>query len=279
MNPLALLHGWGQHGGVWRTLLAQLLPMPLESLEALDSSDSSESSASALSSSRPAPAARVFNFELPGHGAAPASASAAFELDALVDAYASQAPAVCTVVGWSLGGQIALRWAQRHPAQAQKLVLFSTTPCFGARPDWPYGAPDAVQQAFAAQVAAAPERALQRFADLLAEGEGDVRGVRKALRALLAERPAPGKEMLMAGLNFLASTDLRASLSADPPPQPTLVIHGEGDTITSFAAAEWLAKTLPKARLLALPHCGHAPMVSHTEQVAAAIKVFLEAPF
>ena len=99
-SPLALIHGWGQHGGVWRALLTELAIEP------------------------------ACNFELPGHGDAP---PAAFDLDAIVDAYAGKAPASCTVAGWSLGGMLALRWAQRHPQQAKKLVLFSTTPCFGER--------------------------------------------------------------------------------------------------------------------------------------------------
>jgi pimeloyl-[acyl-carrier protein] methyl ester esterase len=244
MNPpLALIHGWGQHGGIWRALLTELATEP------------------------------ACNFELPGHGDAP---PAPFDPDALVDGYSRRTPTPCTLIGWSLGGMLALRWAQRHPQQVKALVLFSTTPCFGERAGWPNGSPQAVQDAFAAQVAAAPERALQRFADLLAEGEADVRSVRKILRAVLTEKAPPPTDMLTAGLHFLSETDLRAELEAQPPTQPVLVIHGEGDTITPFAAGQWLAATLPQACLLALPQCGHAPMVSHARETAAAIKTFLE---
>ena len=246
MNPpLALIHGWGQHGGIWTSLLEHL------------------------------GSPSICNLELPGHGAAP---SADFAIDALADAYAAQAPAQCAVIAWSLGAQIALRWGQRHPQQVVKLVLFSATPCFGERADWPHGSPTAVQQAFYAQVTEAPERALQRFSDLLAEGESDVRAVRRALRAQLAARPLPALDTLLAGLRFLADIDLRVSLHAAPPQQPVLLIHGEGDTITSFEAGCWLADTLPHARLHALPHCGHAPMISHAAETAAVITAFLDEP-
>lgn len=240
--PLALIHGWGQHGGAWRQLLVGM------------------------------DASAVCNFELPGHGDA---APAVFEIDVLAETFATQAPSECVVVAWSLGAQIALRWAQRHPQQVKKLVLFSATPCFGERADWPHGSPAEIQQAFFDQVAAAPESALQRFADLLAVGEADLRGTRRALRALLNEKPVPDASMLLAGLKLLADTDLRASLQASPPSQPTLLIHGEGDTITPFGAGRWLATVLPQARLHAFPHCGHAPMISHADEVATVVKAFL----
>ena len=241
--PLALIHGWGQHGGAWRQLLADMN------------------------------VSAACNFELPGHGdAAPAS----FDLDALADAYALRAPAECGVMAWSLGAQIALRWAQLHPQQVRKLVLFSATPCFGERADWPHGSPAEIQQVFFEQVAAAPETALQRFADLLAVGEADLRGARRAVRALLTEQPTPDTAMLLDGLKFLSGTDLRASLQTSPPAQPVLLIHGENDTITPFGASRWLATALPKARLHALPHCGHAPLISQAAAVGTVIKAFLD---
>jgi pimeloyl-[acyl-carrier protein] methyl ester esterase len=243
--PLALIHGWGQHGGIWRQFLSGL-SVPV-----------------------------ACNLELPGHGDAP---TAAFDIDALVDAYAAQAPAACNVVAWSLGGMLALRWAQRHPQQVKKLVLFSTTPCFGMRTDWPHGSPDEVQQAFAAQVEASPGRALQRFADLLAAGEADMKGVRLRLREHLAEKALPATDSLLAGLSFLKETDLRVDLLSAPPAQAILLIHGEGDTITPFGAGRWLAEHLPHARLHALPHCGHAPMVSHADVLTAPVRAFLDQP-
>lgn len=242
--PQVLIHGWGQHRNIWQPLLASL----------------------------PATQA-LHNLELPGHGDEPWQA---FELDTLVDVYAAQAPRECVLIGWSLGGIIAMRWAQRYPQQVKKLVLMASTPCFGERPDWPCGSSDEVQQAFALHVAEVPERALQRFADLAAEGEHDVRGVRRALRAHLAERELPHTEALLAGLRFLAETDMRASLLKRPLPQPVLLLHGEGDTITAFAASAWLADNLPQARLHALPACGHAPMVSHVAEVASVVKAFLD---
>ncbi|HTH94417.1 MAG TPA: alpha/beta fold hydrolase [Rhodocyclaceae bacterium] len=228
-----LIHGWGQHSGVWRDLA---LP-------------------------------EVVCLDLPQ----------TFALERIVDDFSRNAPQSCAVIGWSLGAQIALRWAQKYPQQVQKFVLISATPCFGQRSDWPHGSPEAVQQAFAAQVAVSPERALQRFTDLMIDGEVDMRTARKILRASRAERPLPPTEALLDGLRFLAETDLRASLTAEPPSQPALIIHGAVDTITPVSAGEWLADILPNAQRLILPHCGHAPLLTHVETVRAAILEFLNA--
>ena len=243
--PLVFIHGWGQHSGAWQPLLDGLS------------------------------AHAVHTLALPGHDGTQWQAPG-FDLDKLVDAYAAQVPAQCVVIGWSLGGIIALRWAQRYPQQVRQLVVMASTPCFGQRPDWPHGAAAEVQAAFAAAVAAAPVQALQHFSDLLAEGEADVRGVRRQLRALLAAAPIPDQTALTAGLAFLAQTDMRASLRDQPPQQATLLLQGEGDTITPFAAAQWLAATLPQASLHALPQCGHAPMLSHASEVLQALQNFLD---
>lgn len=245
-SNLVFVHGWGQHAGLWSTLTDAL-----------------------------ASQATILNLELPGHGRRPWQPPH-FALDALVDAYAAEAPAQCHVVGWSLGTMLALRWAQRHPHQIGRLVLIAGTPCFGERSDWPHGTPAVVQDAFAELIRTQPDEGLQRFADLLAAGEADVRGVRRALRTQLAAAPRPAPAALMAGLEFLAHTDLRRSLSQQPPAQATLLLHGEGDTIVPLAASQWLAGALPHATLQVLPACGHAPMVSHPAEVATALKHFLD---
>ena len=45
----------------------------------------------------------------------------------------------CNILGWSLGGQVAIQLAIKNPQFVEKLILMSTTPCFVERRDWPYG--------------------------------------------------------------------------------------------------------------------------------------------
>ena len=55
---------------------------------------------------------------------------------------------------------------------------------------------------------------------------------------------------------------------------PTLVIHGELDTIPIEASCAW-ASSIPNARLLVLPRVGHVPHVESPEAVFVAVDTFL----
>src|SRR5688500_12620479 len=60
--------------------------------------------------------------DLPGHGTCPPPAPDA-DLDQAADALADQLTEPCDVVGYSLGGRLALHLATRHPACVGRLVL------------------------------------------------------------------------------------------------------------------------------------------------------------
>ena len=67
------------------------------------------------------PAVRVRVPVLPGHGG-----SAVRDVEDFIREQAALGP--CRLVGYSLGGRIALHWALAHPASVQSLVLVSASP-------------------------------------------------------------------------------------------------------------------------------------------------------
>jgi pimeloyl-ACP methyl ester carboxylesterase len=84
---------------------------------------------------------------------------------------------------------------------------------------------------------------------------------------LLLKRATP--EAAIALYQMANSLDLRPQL-----PKlnvPTLIIHGEADVIVLPEEAQWLAQTLPNARLVMLPGAGHVPTMTRSQQVADAI--------
>lgn len=238
---LVLLHGWGMHGGVWTDLCARL-----------------ENEFEVL-----AP-------DLPGHGVSPMAEP--YDLDALVDRLAATAPANCCVAGWSLGGQLALQWAARHPQQVRRLILIATTPRFVSTADWPHGMTMDVLSGFAASLAEDAAATLQRFLLLETQGDAQARSVTRRLEAALAERAAPGRVVLELMLRGLRDADLRALLPAIR--QPALVVHGDRDRITPPAAGEYLATHLPHGRMELIPGAAHAPFISCPDAVSRLIADF-----
>ncbi|MCE9642273.1 MAG: pimeloyl-ACP methyl ester esterase BioH [Betaproteobacteria bacterium] len=234
---LVLLHGWGMHAGVWDGIAA-LLALQF----------------------------RVLSVELPGR-ASPACAP--YTLDAVAAALADICAPRATVCGWSLGGQIALRWAFMHPEQVERLVLIASTPRFVRGPDWNSGMEAAVFDAFAQDLAHDANGALQRFAILQAHGDADARNVSRRLRACLSARDTAA---LAAGLQILKDTDLRADLPRIA--QPALIVHGERDTVVPLAAGEYLERTLPQATLAVIAGAAHAPFVTQPQNVARRITEF-----
>lgn len=183
---LVLLHGWGLNVRVWDGLAAALCDR-----------------------------FRIIAVDLPGHGRSawlPARSSleeqAAQVRETVIDIASDY-----SLVGWSLGGQIALQLAAIHPgavaqrdAAAQpvaatargtaarrastaavpgRLVLIATTPRFTAGPDWPHGAPPERLTAQAAGLQTDYRRTVSDFLELQVRGSTGGSEALTQLRAAL----------------------------------------------------------------------------------------------
>ncbi len=107
------------------------------------------------------------------------------------------------------------------------------------------------------------------FIALQLRGSRNAGKAQQAIEAALAAQGAPRREALLSGMALLDSVDLRALVPRIS--QPALVVAGQNDRVTPPAAARWLGSfTAECAGWWRLPRAGHAPMVSHHEEVAAA---------
>jgi pimeloyl-[acyl-carrier protein] methyl ester esterase len=170
------------------------------------------------------------------------------------------------VCGWSIG---ALQAMHSPPPGARALVLIAATPRFVAADDWPQGLAPPSFERFVAGMKTAPERTLKTF--LALQTVGDARGAAVGRQLAAACEPARADT---GGLEFLATTDLREK--AAKLHLPVLLIHGEEDRLVSLAAGQWLAQTLPAARIVTLPQVSHAPHLSAPEVVAQALRAFFQ---
>ena len=241
-SPLLLIHGWGMHSGMWGQVTRE------------------------LSKSH-----RVHCVDLPGY--ASSDTCTPYDLDALVQQFSAQFNETMTVVGWSLGGQLALRWAQQHPEQVSRLVLVATTPCFVQKENWNSAMAIDTLREFAASLLQNHAQTLRRFLALQVRGSENEKQLLSDLRAQLFAKGEPAMEALKGGLDILRDTDMREVLKNIE--QATLVIAGERDTLTPAAASAYMADTLPNAHLAVVKGAAHAPFLSHPQLFVQHLKNFL----
>ena len=243
--PIVLLHGFAMHGG----LFAPLLP--------------------ALSRTH-----RVHVVDLPGHGRsaavhAPDLSSMARAVDAAID---GDAP--LTIVGWSLGGQVALQWSLLRESRIRRLVLVATTPSFVQRSDWPHAVGENTLARFGDELAFSYRLTLQRFLSLQVQGSDEGRATLAQLRARLFERGEPPASALADALALLRAADLRPMLQRIG--APTLVVAGERDALVPLAATTALAAALPEATHQTIRGAAHAPFLSHRAAFFDAVLPFVD---
>ena len=241
---LLLLHGWGLHGGVWDTLMPELTPH-----------------------------LRVTRVDLAGHGRSRAVCMPHSLTELTLQTMAGVPPGA-VVLGWSLGGLVALEAALRMPQRLRGLILANTTPRFVTAEDWACAMPPEQLRGFAEGLAQDYPETLRRFLSLQVRGDESARASLRQLRDSLFAHGEPDTASLATGLDLLKGTDLRLKLQDIS--VPTLVLAGGHDRLTPAGASEYLAGHIPGARLEVFPKSAHAPFISHAEAFVAAVLGFMD---
>ena len=279
--PLVMLHGWGMHGGIWGDVVDQLaqhyrvhcVDLPGHGFSVLPSPVGRGAGGEGAPDEKGAQnLRRPLTLTLSRKEREP---DQQFSLDSIVEELSAQFDEPLSVCGWSLGGQVALRWAQLHPAQVDKLVLVASTPCFVQRDDWPYAMARGVLQEFAHALTQHFQLTLHRFLALQLRGSEAERAVLLDLRARMFSRGEPDAASLHGGLRILRDTDLRLMLPQLA--QAALVIAGERDGLVPAAAAAYLAQQLPDARLVSIAGAAHVPFLTHPAIFVEQITNFMYA--
>jgi pimeloyl-[acyl-carrier protein] methyl ester esterase len=265
---LVLLHGWGLNLRVWDRLAAAFCER-----------------------------FRIVAVDLPGHGRSewlPARSSLEEQAVQVEEAIAGISRRY-SLVGWSLGAQIALRLAgQEQRPQGEdtgsrsmgdrprldRLVLIAATPRFSAGPDWPHGTPAQRLDEQAAALRQDYQRMVSDFLELQvrgsASGAAALAELRTALFAHAGGASGPSLAALTRDLELLRDGDLRPLLARIT--LPTLVIAGQYDRVTQPAASQALARALPGAHYVEIRRAAHAPFLSHLPELGALLTDFLLPP-
>jgi pimeloyl-[acyl-carrier protein] methyl ester esterase len=238
---LALLHGWGLHGGVWDRVCGDL-----------------------------ANRFRVHLVDLPGYGKSPACSP--YTLAEFAHTLAKALPKSVCVCGWSVGAQVALRWAIDSPEQVKRLALVAATPRFVRDTGWSSGVEPQLLQEFAADLQRNVQNALKRFVLLETHGAKNARTQSAWLCKRLFAAADPG--VLKAGLQMLLHTDLRQDVREVK--QPALLLHGQKDGLVPVTSAHRLKRLLARARLEVFEDCAHVPFLAQGRKFVRLVSEFLD---
>lgn len=217
---------------------------------------------------------RVISLDLPGAGLSAADPAADYSdersleiLSALLDRLQIER---VSLLGNSLGGRIAWRFAAAHPERVDRLVLIApdgfASPGFeyGKAPEVPaflrllrYVLPKPVLRMNLKAAYADPQQltddAVTRYHDLLlAPGN----------RVAMLER--------MAAVVLVPPEPLLARIEA-----PTLLLWGERDAMIPFGNADDYLAALPDARLVSFADLGHVPHEEAPMRSLAPVRAFL----
>jgi 2-succinyl-6-hydroxy-2,4-cyclohexadiene-1-carboxylate synthase len=219
--------------------------------------------------------------DLPGHGLSDSPADperygmvhCAADLAAVLDQLGLER---ASVLGYSMGGRVALHLAMAHPGRVQALVLESASP----------GLADPVERAARVRDDEALAHSLERdgleaFVDrwerlpLFASQRRLPRAIRAGQRAQRLRNNPAGLANSLRG----AGTGAQPALWDRLPKlrTRTLLLAGELD-LKFVGLARQMAERLPRARLEIVPDAGHAVHLERPHEFAQRVLAFLLAP-
>lgn len=196
-----------------------------------------------------------------------------FDLTAIADDYAAQITEPAHVLGWSLGGMVAVELAARHPDKVATLCLTDSLAKLMASADYPEGLKRESLSGMVTPFTQDYHKYMGQFLALqmmYAPPEN-----RQKLDALLSDICQYGAPTgLQAALTALLQADVRPLLAQIR--CPCLLIFGARDALTPPRMGDYLHAHIPHSRLLVLPNAAHAPFLSHPQVCAQSLVSFWE---
>lgn len=188
-------------------------------------------------------------------------------VQAVAEALAKEKPDV--VIGWSLGGVLAIE-ALKHPEyHPQKIILLGSSFQFMASAEVPEGAKP--------EDYASIENGYQQ--DPLATAKGLQGALNRGMPAGYALCPisenAGDVKVWLPWLKHLKTTSFVQMQAVHQP--EILVIHGAQDVVVSPTQAKYWSRIFTKVQVMILPQASHAPHMQAKEIVQQAVTEFLHA--
>ncbi|MBP6116269.1 MAG: pimeloyl-ACP methyl ester esterase BioH [Neisseriaceae bacterium] len=238
-SPVLLLHGWAANHHVFDDLITKL------------------------------PAEGVYLApDLPGHGVA--AMPATFDVAAIANDLAATLTEPVHLVGWSLGGHIALYLAAHHPHLVKSLCLTASFAKFLAATDHPEGLKNPALAKMVTLFNQDFDKYMTQFFQLqFLYAKENLPILKQVLPLVCQYGPPPA---LALALEAIEGSDARACLSLIQ--APTLLLFGQKDAITPAAMGTYLHQHIADSQLHFFERASHAPFLSHADEFAHTLTQF-----
>ncbi|MBW9120039.1 alpha/beta fold hydrolase [Microbacterium trichothecenolyticum] len=207
---------------------------------------------------------RVVAWDLPGHGAAPASAEP-FTIGELADAVADAIDEPFLYAGVSLGGCVGLELLLRHPERVRAAAIICSGASIGEAPAWHARAAQVRAQSTSSLIIGSAQR---WFAPGSIERDPDLTG-----RLLHALQDADDESYALC-CEALAGFDVRDRLGEIG--APVLAVWGDHDGVTPEASAREIADGVRAGEAVGLTDASHLPPADAPAPLAEALLHFFD---
>ncbi len=214
---------------------------------------------------------QVVCVDLPGHGRS--ESIEPFSLERISEALINVLPIEpFNLLGWSLGATVAMDLAERFPERVKSLIVLAGNPQFVKTQDWP-GVKSETLEGFAELLKSDVQQTLIRFLALQVNGLAHGKSLLQQLKKSILEVPSPSQQILQSGLDILKNTDKREFVASNV--LPVNLILGDKDTLVPADSAQAVKQLNPNIHYQIMPSAGHAPFLSHTEELISKIIAML----
>lgn len=180
--------------------------------------------------------------------------------------YAHLDGTTCDVaIGWSLGGQLALRAIDEGALSAKLLVLIATPFQFVESPEVKCGMPENIYEGIRQDFENDPEKMLRGLSALIARNDSREKDILRQLKP--STQPSFNWLYWLDELeNFSGNT-----LNFDNEPR-TMMIHGREDTVVDVTQSSLFIPFFPGHHTEIIDRCGHAPHLHDEGRVKQLIQ-------
>lgn len=169
------------------------------------------------------------------------------------------------LLGWSLGGMLAMLLAQRANINVRGVISIGYNPCFVKNEHWALGMPEDQFESFFAQMSANPQKTLNRFFSLQVQSASESKAILKRLKAINEE---VSHSHLLNNLSFLR-TDCSVSIKSLN--VKSLHFFGELDKLAPVGLADRLPLLNHSLETVVIKGAGHLPFLSDGDLIARKI--------